>query len=343
MRILRVKRLTIPKIAVLATGLAVAGLVATLNPAPAQAFTGKTEVCTGCHTAGGSVTATSLSPTVASGAAYTVALDFTGGTSPNAFWISGNGANVTGSGATSASMTAPVAAGSYTYTVWVRSGVAASTTYTITVGAATTTAPATTAPVTTAPVTTAPVTTAPVTTAPVTTAPVTTAPVTTAPVTTVPPVGTLPVIKVGEDDLSPTSLVGAKHLSMYTGTGATCAGCHSAAGTMAPPAISGEGLTMGGNTACGSCHAAGKEEPTVFVAQMKPAAAATTTTPTYGRCNTCHTVVSDGDSDEGDSHDGDSDKGDSHDGDSHDGDSHDGESHAGESHAGDWDNARSHF
>src|SRR5450756_586251 len=89
-----------------------------------------------CHALGGSVIASPSSYTLTPGAAYTVALAFTGGTSPVGYWISGNGANVTASNAGPASMTAPAAAGSYSYTVWMRSGVVASTTYTITVAAA---------------------------------------------------------------------------------------------------------------------------------------------------------------------------------------------------------------
>jgi len=134
LKIYSLKRRTIPKIAVLATGLTAAVLVATINPAPAQAHVGYTESCDSCHDAGGSVTATPSSATVAPGASYTVALAFVGGTTPDGFWISGNGVNVTGASSTSATMTAPATAGPYTYTVWVRSGVVASTTYSITVG-----------------------------------------------------------------------------------------------------------------------------------------------------------------------------------------------------------------
>jgi IPT/TIG domain len=133
------KRNAIPKLAVLATGLTAAILVATINPTPAQAHVGYTEACDSCHDAGGSVTATPSSATVAPGATYTVDLAFTGGSTPAGFWISGNGVNVTGASSTSATMTAPATAGPYTYTVWVRSGVVASTTYSITVAPAVTT------------------------------------------------------------------------------------------------------------------------------------------------------------------------------------------------------------
>ena len=132
------KKMSIPKAAVLATGLTAAVLVAMLGPSAATASPSKQSNCTGCHNAGGSVKATPASATQAPNASYKVALAYTGGDgSANGFWISGNGVNVTGSSATTATMTAPAAAGTYTYTVWVRSGVAATTTYSITVSAPT--------------------------------------------------------------------------------------------------------------------------------------------------------------------------------------------------------------
>src|SRR5450631_512830 len=179
------KKMSIPKIAVLATGAVVALLVATVGPAPAQANPNKASACTGCHSAGGSVKATPSSASVAPGAAYTVALVFTGGSSPVGYWISGNGANVNASNAGPASMTAPAAAGSYTYTVWMRSGVVASTTYSITVAAAPTTTTTTRPPTTTT--TTGPPTTT-TTTRPPTTTTTTRPPTTTT--TTVPPTTT---------------------------------------------------------------------------------------------------------------------------------------------------------
>ncbi len=132
----RVKRMSIPKLAVLATGLTAAMLAVTMTPHAAQAMPTYGTGCTGCHTAGGSVTATPSVTSLAPGAAYTVALRFTGGSSPVGYAITGNGANVTASNAGPASMTAPAAVGSYTYTVWMRSGVVATTTYTVTVAAA---------------------------------------------------------------------------------------------------------------------------------------------------------------------------------------------------------------
>ena len=298
MKTYRFKRKTIPKIAVLATGLTAAVLAATISPAPAQASPGYASACTGCHTAGGSVTATPSSATLAPGVSYTVALVFTGGTSPTGYWLSGNGASVTASDAGPVSMTAPAAAGSYTYTVWMRSGVAASTTYTITV-----------APVATTP---------PPTTVPPTTVPPTTVPPTTVPPTTVPPT-TVPTVRVREGDLRPSSLVGTKHLGMYaTYGGISCTVCHSGLSQPKPPAISGEGLTMGGTAACGTCHN-GRREFSIFVGQMKPVAATATnpagTSTAYGRCSDCHVIVRGGSDEGGDSHDdGGSDEG----GDSHD-------------------------
>jgi hypothetical protein len=207
LKIYSLKRNAIPKIAVLATGLTAAVLVATINPTPAQAHVGYTEACDSCHDAGGSVTATPSSATVAPGATYTVALAFTGGGSPSGYWISGNGVNATGSSSTSATMTAPVTAGAFTYTVWVRSGVVASTTYSITVGAVVppTTVPPTTIPPTTLPPTTVPPTTVPPTTVPPTTVPPTTVPPTTIPPTTVPPT-TVPPTTVPPTTVPPTTI-----------------------------------------------------------------------------------------------------------------------------------------
>src|SRR5450631_3362241 len=173
--------MSLPKIAVLATGAIAALLVTTVGQAPAQAHPSYASTCVPCHDAGGSVAATPSSATLAPGAPYTVALVFTGGSSPVGYWISGNGASVTASDAGPAPMTAPAAAGSYTYTVWMRSGVAASTTYSITVAAGPTTTTTTVPPTTTT--TTAPPTTTTTTVPPTTT---TTVPPTTT-TTTVPP------------------------------------------------------------------------------------------------------------------------------------------------------------
>jgi len=152
-------KMNLPKVAVLATGAAVALMVATISPQAAQASPSQAAACTGCHTAGGSVTATPSLATVAPGASYTVALAFTGGTGTVGYWISGNGESVSGSSA-SATMTAPATAGTYTYTAWVRQDVTSSATYTITVeGTPGATPPAPTTPATDAP--TVPATDAP--------------------------------------------------------------------------------------------------------------------------------------------------------------------------------------
>jgi hypothetical protein len=189
LKTLNVKKLNLPKIAVLATGLTAAVVVATMNLAPtAQAYPTKATACTQCHTAGGSVTAAPSSATVAPGAVYTVALAFTGGSTPVGYWISGNSANITASDAGPASMTAPAAAGSYTYTVWMRSDVVASTTYTITVSAPVTTPPVTTPPVTTTTVPSSTTTTA----APATTTPAATTTDPSSTTTTAAPAATSP-------------------------------------------------------------------------------------------------------------------------------------------------------
>jgi hypothetical protein len=191
MKIYSLKRIAVPKLAVLVTGLATALAVGAIAPTPAQAKPGYAQDCSGCHSKSGSITATPSTATPALGATYTVKLS----TGVDGYWITGNGASVAGSSATSVSMKAPAAAGTYTYTVYVRNGGAASTTYKITVGQVTpppttvppTTVPPTTVPPTTVPPTTVPATTVPATTVPATTVPPTTVPPTTVPATTVPP------------------------------------------------------------------------------------------------------------------------------------------------------------
>jgi len=134
LKIISLRTMSMPKLAVLAAGLAAAVLVATVSPAPsAQARTGSVEDCTGCHTAGGTLVATPSSTTMAAGEAYTVALAFTGGSGKSAYWVTGNGVSLTGSSSPVA-MTAPAAAGDYVYTAWTTAGVTSSTTFTITVG-----------------------------------------------------------------------------------------------------------------------------------------------------------------------------------------------------------------
>ena len=138
MRIHSLKRLTIPKIAVLATGLVAAMLVATIHPMPAQATPSKARDCTVCHGSGsvaGTVTAKPNAATVAPGATYMVAISIATTASGNTgFWI----ANSTAAGATGTTtgvtggpsaalsyaptMTAPAAAGTYYYKVWANQG-----------------------------------------------------------------------------------------------------------------------------------------------------------------------------------------------------------------------------
>ena len=75
MKIYSLKRKTIPKLAVLATGLTAAVLVATINPVPAQAFPNKQAECINCHGVGTvacSVTAVQSTTTLVSSATSTV-------------------------------------------------------------------------------------------------------------------------------------------------------------------------------------------------------------------------------------------------------------------------------
>src|SRR5450759_1903295 len=178
LKIFSLKRKSIPKIAVLATALAVGLMAATVDMRPAQATPDQGVTCIGCHDAAGSVTATPSTATPVAGAAYTVAIVITNTAAGNSGYnISIGGVSQTTGGPAggktfTADMTAPASAGTYVYTVGADTGrthgAASTTTYRITVGAAaTTTAPATTAPPTTTvpPATTVP----PTTTAPPTT------------------------------------------------------------------------------------------------------------------------------------------------------------------------------
>jgi hypothetical protein len=152
MRITNFKKAGIPKIAVLATGLAAAVLVVTINPVPvAQAFPSRAQDCANCHTAGGSTTATPNTLAPAAGATYTVAISLAanpgGGNSGYAIEPVAPATERTHGGDTGAdlsflaTMTAPAAAGTYTYNVFTNQGStgaghASSATYSITVGAA---------------------------------------------------------------------------------------------------------------------------------------------------------------------------------------------------------------
>ena len=123
MKTLNQKKISLPKIAVLATGLTAAILVATMGPTTAQAEPAFGGACTKCHAPGGSVTATPSSATLAPGAAYTVAIAITTtntGRSGYAIYNSdatgtvGTTVTTSGLGAAttySAAMTAPATAG----------------------------------------------------------------------------------------------------------------------------------------------------------------------------------------------------------------------------------------
>lgn len=132
-----------------------AAVVAAVTAKPVSSYPSKADTCTKCHPAapaGTSVSATPSTTTPAPGATYTVTIDLSGLTSSGdtGYWIS----NAAGTPAFSAyagntgtnqttytkTMTAPVAPGAYTYTVWCErgnldNGQAKSTTYSITVEA----------------------------------------------------------------------------------------------------------------------------------------------------------------------------------------------------------------
>ena len=131
---------------------AVALAVAVVGAKPAQALPSYKSTCSSCHSAtpSGTVTATPSKTALAPGEAYTVnvAVGLTAsGTS--GYWLTNNDAATpavsiaggTGASPFTANMTAPNAAGTYTYKVWGAkgkpgSGMALSTTYQITVAAA---------------------------------------------------------------------------------------------------------------------------------------------------------------------------------------------------------------
>jgi len=177
LKIIGFNRSSFPKIAVLATGLAAAFLIATINPAPsAQAYPGRDMGfgCTTCHGGlGGSVTAIpdTLTPAADTPFTVTITVGSTGGasTDESGFDMYLNGVEITTGdpqiGATFAPViTAPAAAGTYVYTVNAEqgpylTGQGSTTTFTITVPPTSTTTTTTPAPTTTTP---APTTTTPV-------------------------------------------------------------------------------------------------------------------------------------------------------------------------------------
>ena len=149
---------------------AVALAVVMVSAKPAQALPSYKSTCTGCHSAAavGSVTATPSKASLAPGEAYTVNVGVALSASGQAgYWISSDNASTPavsiaggpGSSPLTANMTAPSAAGTYTYKVWgakgkpSSGGQATSTTYQITVvggggggGTVDTVAPTTLAP-----------------------------------------------------------------------------------------------------------------------------------------------------------------------------------------------------
>ena len=128
---------------------AIALAVAVVGAKPAQALPSYKSTCSTCHSAtpSGTVTATPSKPTLNPGEAYSVQVTVGLSSSGQAgYWISANDAStpavsIAGGPGTSpltANMTAPSAAGTYTYKVWGAkgkpgSGQATSTTYQITV------------------------------------------------------------------------------------------------------------------------------------------------------------------------------------------------------------------
>jgi hypothetical protein len=219
MKIYKMKKMSIPKLGVLVAGLTGAVLVATISPQAAQA-TPRAASCASCHAGATSATTTATPSTMmpAAGASYTVAITLTanptGGNSGYGIVPVTAGTGSTFGGNTgpllsyTATMTAPAAAGTYSYTVWTNQGPTSagdvgSAVYTITVAGA--------PPVTTPPVVTPPVVTPPVVTPPVVTPPVVTPPVVTPPVVT-PPVVTPPVVT------PPTSIAQIRSLSVGHGT-----------------------------------------------------------------------------------------------------------------------------
>jgi large repetitive protein len=162
LRIYNLKRMSIPKLAVLATGLAAAVLVATINPSSAQA-TPRAANCAVCHAAAdgstSTVTATPSTMTPVAGATYTVAITLTanpkgGNTGYGIVPVTAGtgstyGGNTGSQLAFTANMTAPAAAGTYNYTVYTNqgptsAGLVGSKVYSITVSPVVTTPPTTT-------------------------------------------------------------------------------------------------------------------------------------------------------------------------------------------------------
>jgi predicted CXXCH cytochrome family protein len=178
-KIISLPKMSLPKIMVLATGLAAAILVATMSPQVAHAYPTQAQNCANCHK-GATSTATTAKPSTTSpvaGATYTVSITLAanpaGGNSGYAIVPVAPDTMMTNAGNTAsltsytATMTAPAASGTYTYTVYTNmgptnAGQTGSAVYSITVTGGSASPPVTTPPVTTLPVATPPVTTAPV-------------------------------------------------------------------------------------------------------------------------------------------------------------------------------------
>jgi predicted CXXCH cytochrome family protein len=179
MRIFRLSRLSLPKIAVLLTGLTAAILAVAVSPQAAHAYPSRAQNCANCHTGSTSAatTATPSTTTPVAGATYTVAITLaanpTGGNSGYAIVPVAPDTQKTNAGnagsllSYTATMTAPATGGTYSYTVYTNMGSQAtgqtgSAAYSITVAAGPTTPPTATSTTTTASTTTTPPTTTPV-------------------------------------------------------------------------------------------------------------------------------------------------------------------------------------
>ena len=245
MKIYRLKKLSLPKIAVLATGLAAAVLAFNMSPQVAQAYP-RAASCTGCHAdvagAVSTVTAIPSSATPAPGATYTVAITLTanptGGMSGYGIVPVTAGSGSTFGGNTGAdlsftgTMTAPAAAGSYDYTVYTNqgpksAGLVGSAVYSITVAAGSTTT---------------------ATTAPATTTTATTAPATTTTATTPPATSTNPTLITAPSALSVVGLPNVH--GPYSINAAQCGICHRAHTAKAPALL----VKGSQSTLCFTCH-----------------------------------------------------------------------------------------
>ena len=132
MNIVGLKRMSVPKIAMLAAGLTAATMVGAVSLTPNASATPRAKDCSACHAAGGSTPARASTSTPAPGASYTVAVALAA--NPNG-GLSGYGIApvTTGSGSTfgggstsalsyTATMTAPSTPGTYTYNVYTNQG-----------------------------------------------------------------------------------------------------------------------------------------------------------------------------------------------------------------------------